>query len=255
MMNNRAIHLGLITVNLLSSCTSHENFPDSPYSNRMPSKSLVSSWTASIISSSGTHPHLTPQNACPEKISAPRARLPVFKHLHGLWKGKIEIFLCRPQNAHHDLITICARTQAFHFPERGICSWQANPSSVEPHLPSVYTNMKERCWRLGSSRQRTLLSSFPPQPRQPRRRQPTIPVALIRIGLRSQPWKSKLEAGYPILFSMACPRLSLPLSRGRARALNPKLRRCHVVHRQDQVQSPIPIRYPMRLPDCKNFAR
>jgi len=33
MMNNRAIHLGLITVNLLSSCTSHRNFPDRSYSN------------------------------------------------------------------------------------------------------------------------------------------------------------------------------------------------------------------------------
>lgn len=87
----------------------------------------------------------------------------------------------------HDLITICAHTQAFHFPERGICSWQANPSSVEPHLPSAYTNMKERCWRLGSSHQRTRLSAFPPRPRQPRRRQPTSPVALIRICLRSQP--------------------------------------------------------------------
>jgi hypothetical protein len=33
MMNNRAIHLGLITVNLSSSCTSRGNFPDRPYSN------------------------------------------------------------------------------------------------------------------------------------------------------------------------------------------------------------------------------
>jgi hypothetical protein len=169
--------------------------------------------------------------------------------------GKVnKMISVSPAERIHDLITICARTQAFHFPERGICSWQANPSSVEPHLPSVYMNMKERCWRLGSSRQHTLLSSFPPQPRRPRRRQPTFPVALIRIDLRSQPWKSKLEAGSPSL-STACPRLSPSLSRGRARALNPKLHRCHVVHRRDQVRFPIPIRYGMRLPDCKNFAR
>ena len=157
------------------------------------------------------------------------------------------LFLCRRGTRTDDLITICAHTQAFHFPERGICSWQANPSSVEPHLPSACMNMKERCWRLGSSRQRThLLSSFPPHPRQPRRRQPTFPVALIRIGLRSQPWKFKLEAGSPSR-SMTCPRLSL--SRDRPRALDPKLLHhlCHHVHCryqvqvQVQVQSPIPI--------------
>ncbi|KAI9511227.1 hypothetical protein F5148DRAFT_390644 [Russula earlei] len=108
----------------------------------MPSKSLVSSWTAFFVPS-GTHSPHSPLKTCPKSSSAashphpsrPLGRLsPVvlqLKHLHGLWKGMEFVRIVTDRWA----FDIHVRSQVFHRPKKA--SWQASPCPRRSHLPSV----------------------------------------------------------------------------------------------------------------------
>ncbi|KAI0255586.1 hypothetical protein BJV78DRAFT_1279326 [Lactifluus subvellereus] len=103
----------------------------------MSSRSLVSSWTATFVSS-GTHTSPSPHKAYTGKLSRLRHRLPLLRHIHGLWKG------VPPPNDNHP--TLCRVSSNIGVSEPALVaeptSTQSSPdlSPLSPTPPTPPTS-------------------------------------------------------------------------------------------------------------------